>query len=181
MKKRALIYIGVLLLLLAAVTAFRLRPAEPENSVLYERYKDMAGVRVGFVKDFPLNDSSTCDVTIFEALTDEGWENMVDEFDLMLMIDSTSIANNKPQKDFGNVVSCRWTSRFHPKQYGPKVAGTLGDTADAMFVSSYYRWMADFHCVKENQFNELIHYYLVRLSEHRTNSPVVDKSAEAIQ
>ena len=105
MKKRALIYIGVLLLLLAAVTAFRLRPAEPENSVLYERYKDMPGVRVGFVKDFPLNDSSTCDVTIFEALTDEGWENMVDEFDLMLMIDSTSIANNKPQKDFGNIVS----------------------------------------------------------------------------
>lgn len=187
MKKRVLIYIGVLLLLLAAVTAFRMRPAEPENSVLYERYKDMPGVRVGFIQDFPLNDSTTCDVTVFEALTDEGWERMVEEFNLMPLIrvqeimDSVSSANNKPLKDTGNAVLYRKTPRFHPEQYGPEVARALGDTADAVFVSPYYRWMADFHCVKEQQSGEVIGYYLARLSEYRMTSPTGNTAAEATQ
>ena len=71
MKRNAIIYMGILLLLLAAVTVWKMRPAPAEGSELYQRYKDQPGVRVGFIKDFPINDSLTCDVTTFEALTDD--------------------------------------------------------------------------------------------------------------
>ena len=46
MKKHALIYIGVLLLLLTTATAWRMRPEPAEGSELYQRYKDIPGVRV---------------------------------------------------------------------------------------------------------------------------------------
>ena len=79
MKRNAIIFMGILLMLLAAVTAWRMRPEPVEGSELYQRCKDVPGVRVGFIKDFPINDTITCDVTTFEALTDEGWEWMSEE------------------------------------------------------------------------------------------------------
>ena len=92
MKRNAFIYIGILLLLLAVVTAWRMRPEPVEGSELYQRYKDLPGVRVGFIKDFPLNDTLTCDVTTFEALTDEGWQWMLDSLGMQkaYIIDSTA-------------------------------------------------------------------------------------------
>ena len=55
MKKHALIYIGILLLLLITTTAWRMHPEPVEGSELYQRCKDLPGVRVGFIKDFPLD------------------------------------------------------------------------------------------------------------------------------
>lgn len=165
--KRALgIYIGVLLLLMAVVTGFRLRPVEPSTSELYERCKDVPGVRVGFIKDFPLNDSLTCDVTTFEALTDEGWEWMMDSLGLQRtsVLDSIGRSEAWPGEISDNA-SIYWQSkRFHPEvRGGSKV---LGDSVDCNFTSLYYRWMAVFHTTTTEGRSAVIDYYFDYQVDH---------------
>ena len=169
MKKHALIYIGIMLLLLATVTAFRMRPAEPENSVLYERYKDMPGVRVGFVKDFPINDSLTCDVTVFEALTDEGWLLMLDSLCLQKAVaiaaagDSAYRALGKPL-DRSNIIDYWQTKRFHPEVCGG--SNELGDSVDCHVTSLHYRWLTVYHATSDEEISAIISYCIEYQLDH---------------
>ncbi len=133
MKRNVFIYIGILLLLLATVTAWRMRPEPVEGSELYQRYKDLPGVRVGFIKDFPLNDTLTCDVTTFEALTDEGWQWMLDSLGLQ----RTSVLDSIGRSE-------AWP-------------GEISDNCN--FASLYYRWMAVFHTTTTEGRSAVIDYY----------------------
>lgn len=168
MKKRALIYIGVLLLLLAAVTAFRLRSAEPEGSELYQRYKDVPGVRVGFVENFPVSDSTCCDVTVFEALTDEGWEWMLDEFHLHEMfaewkrMDSIAVATDGHKPDPAYSLNLWVSAPNHPEVRGSLLADPRADSNDRVIASRAFRWIAAFHTNNEQQQNGVIHGYMRR-------------------
>lgn len=170
MKKHALIYIGIMLLLLVAVTAFRMRPAEPENSVLYERYKDMPGVRVGFIQDFPINDSLTCDVTTFEALTDEGWQWMLDSLCLQKAVataaarDSFCRAIGEPVRDRSNIIDYWQTKRFHPEVRGG--SNELGDSVDCHITSLHYRWLTVYHATSDEEISAIISYCVDYQLEH---------------
>ena len=127
MRKSIYIYLAVLLLLLAGATAWRQRPAEAEGSELYQRYRDVEGVRVGFVEDFPVSDSTSCDVTTFEALTDEGWEWLLDEFRLHEMVaewermDSIAVATVGHKPDPAYSLNLWVSAPNHPrlKSYSP--------------------------------------------------------------
>lgn len=169
MKKSIYIYLAVLLLLLAGATAWRQRPAEAEGSEFYQRYRDVEGVRVGFVEDFPLNDSLTCDVTTFEALTDEGWQWMLDSLCLQKTVataaafDSVYRAMGMPVWDHNNTNYWQ-TKRFHPEvRGGSKV---LGDSVDCNFASLYYRWMAVFHTTTTEGRSAVIDYYFDYQVDH---------------
>ncbi len=181
MKKRVLIYIGVMLLLLAAVTAFRMRPVEPENSVLYERYKDMPGVRVGFIQDFPINDSLTCDVTTFEALTDEGWQWMLDSLCLQKAVamaaagDSAYRALGKPLRDRSNIIDYWQTKRFHPEVHGSSYE--LGDSVDCHVTSLHYRWLTVYHATSDEEISAIISYCIeYQLDYPMTMMPTKDNT-----
>lgn len=186
MKKRALIYIGVLLLLLAAVTVFRMRPVEPENSVLYERYKDMPGVRVGFVKDFPINDSLTCDVTTVEALTDEGWEWMMEEFNLQRLIDQWNLMDSVyqetgiPSDGLMHSVNFWYSVPDHPEVCGLDNADPEHDPVDCVAMSPYFRWLASFQTHSHEEAHAFIHDFIFRQMSRQTIVPL-PKKAEAIQ
>ena len=82
MKRSRIIFIAALLLLLGGVTAWRLMPRAPGVGDLYSRYEHQPGVRVGFVAGFEVDDSTRCDVTTIEAITDSGWAWMLHEFGL---------------------------------------------------------------------------------------------------
>ena len=170
MKKHALIYIGVLLLLLTTATAFRMRPAEPDNSVLYERYKDLPGVRVGFVKDFPLNDSLTCDVTTFEALTDEGWEWMLDSLgvrstaEMDAFSDSIYLASGMSEEDCANTIDLWQSKRFHPEVQGD--SNMLGNSVDCNLASPHYRWLTVYHATSNEELDAVINFYIKYQVEH---------------
>lgn len=82
MKRSWIIFIVLLLLLLGGVTAWRLQTRAPGVSDLYSRYEHQPGVRVGFVDDFAVDDSTRCDVTTLEAVTDSGWVWMMQELGL---------------------------------------------------------------------------------------------------
>ena len=176
--KRALgIYIGILALLLMAATGWRMRPVEPEGSGLYERCKDVPGVRVGFIQDFPINDSLTCDVTTFEALTDEGWQWMLDSLGLQRtsVLDSIGRSEAWPGEISDNA-SIYWQSkRFHPEvRGGSKV---LGDSVDCNFASLYYRWMAVFHTTTtEGRFAVIDYYFDYQVDHPMTMMPTKDNT-----
>ena len=177
MKRNAFIYIGILLLLLAAVTAWKMRPEPVEGSELYQRCKDLPGVRVGFIKDFPLNDSLTCDVTTFEALTDEGWEWMLDSLGLQRtsVLDSIGRSEAWPEEISDNT-SIYWQSkRFHPEVRG--CSKVLGDSVDCNFTSLYYRWMAVFHTTTTEGRSAVIDYYFDYQVDHpMTMMPTKDNT-----
>ena len=168
MKRNAFIYIGVLLLLLAAVTVWKMRPEPVEGSELYQRYKDHPGMRVGFIKDFPLDDSLACDVTTFEALTDEGWEWMLDSLGLQRtsVLDSIGRSEAWPGEISNNATTFWQSKRFHPEvRGGSKV---LGDSVDCNFASLYYRWMAVFHTTTTEGRSAVIDYYF----DYQVNHPM---------
>lgn len=166
MTKSVSIYLAVLLLLLAGATAWRQRPAEAEGSELYQRYRDVEGVRVGFVEDFPVSDSTSCDVTVFEALTDEGWQWMLDSLGLQRtsVLDSIGCSEAWPGEISDNA-SIYWQSkRFHPEvRGGSKV---LGDSVDCNFTSLYYRWMAVFHTTTTEGRSAVTDYYFEYQVDH---------------
>ena len=170
MKKHALIYIGVLLLLLAAVTAFRMRPAEPEGSELYERCKDVPGVRVGFIKDYPVNDSVTCDVTTVEALTDEGWEWMLDSLGVRSMaemdafFDSIYLASGMSEEDCANTIDLWQSKRFHPEVQGD--SNMLGNSVDCNLASPHYRWLTVYHATSDEELDAVINFHIKYQMEH---------------
>lgn len=170
MKKHALIYIGVLLLLLTTATAWRMRPEPAEGSDLYQRCKDMPGVRVGFIQDFPLNDSTTCDVTTFEALTDEGWEWMLDSLGVRSMAEmdaffnSISLASGMSEEDCANTIELWQSMRFHPEVHGD--SNMLGNSVDCNLASPHYRWLTVYHATSDEELDAVINFHIKYQMEH---------------
>lgn len=162
MTKRALIYIGVLLLLLAVVTTWRMRPEPAEGSELYQRYKDMPGVRVGFVKDFPLNDTLTCDVTTFEALTDEGWEWMQREIvnekradDSVYLKLGLEAISAKPSD-----VMFHQAPHNRPHDWREVARMPKDERRDVVMISMYFRWVAIYQTATKKERDVVTGYYL---------------------
>lgn len=81
MKRIAIITLALLVVAIGGISVWRLTGPHGVSEV-YSRYADIDGVRVGFIKDYPFDDSTAVDVTTIEALDPEGWTWMQDEFDL---------------------------------------------------------------------------------------------------
>lgn len=64
-------------------------------SDLYHRYANQPGVRVGYIEDFPFDDSTAVDVTTVEALDSTGWAWMLDEFDMEDLASSNTIVTRQ--------------------------------------------------------------------------------------
>ncbi len=81
MKRLLKITLLLTALALAALAVWRLTGPHGVGE-LYKRYSGQEGVRVGFVKNYPFDDSTKVDVTTVEALDTAGWSWMQAEFDL---------------------------------------------------------------------------------------------------
>lgn len=185
MKRKLYIYIAILMLLLTAVSMWRLRPSMPEGSVMYQRYRHMEGVRVGYIEDFPLNDSISCDVTTFEALTDEGWEQMKEALNLQYTIDQKSWADSvlaaegMPIENHDDEIDFWKTVRFHPELVGDKFPKGL-DSVDCYACSFYYRWVSIYHCENKKQRRTVFSAHLAQIDAHQENTPITGSSKESL-
>ena len=65
----------------AAVLVPRLLPLGDEGS-LYRRYRNMPGIEATYLKDFPIDDTLTVDVTTLRATDDEGWDTLCVDFEV---------------------------------------------------------------------------------------------------
>ena len=51
-------------------------------SPVYRHYAQVSGIEASFVKDFPLNDTVSIDVTLLHATTDPAWQRLKHDFGL---------------------------------------------------------------------------------------------------
>ena len=49
-------------------------------SPVYRHYAQVSGIEASFVKDFPLNDTVSIDVTLLQATTGPAWQRLKDDF-----------------------------------------------------------------------------------------------------
>lgn len=86
MKPRHYIALALTLVGVALVVAMLLlpRPLPPDEcSDIYRQYKDTPGIKASFIKDYPINDTTTIDVTTLEASSDAGWESLKKTFNII--------------------------------------------------------------------------------------------------
>lgn len=80
MKRRNYIILVIILVGLAASASFFLFPRQlpiGECSEEYRRYRDVEGIDVSFVKELPINDSVSVDVTLFQARDSAIWADLI--------------------------------------------------------------------------------------------------------
>lgn len=83
MKPRHYIALALTLVGVALVVAMLLlpRPLPPDEcSDIYRQYKDTPGIKASFIKDYPLDDTTTIDVTSFTALDTASWRWLREQF-----------------------------------------------------------------------------------------------------
>ena len=88
MKRRLLITLFLLIVVPLTVGFVRMHPRalEPwECSELYQRYADSPDIRATYVKNYRVNDTLTLNATLLEALTDTGWAELTNVFNISIM------------------------------------------------------------------------------------------------
>lgn len=80
MKPRHYIALALTLVGVALVVAMLLlpRPLLPDEcSDVYRQYKDTPGIKASFIKDYPINDTTTIDVTMLQAQDSATWSELI--------------------------------------------------------------------------------------------------------
>lgn len=83
MKKRHYITLAIVLLGLAASASCFLFPRQlplEECSAELQHYHGVEGIRASFIKDFPINDTLSVDVTTLQATDSASWETLKNDF-----------------------------------------------------------------------------------------------------
>ena len=82
MKRWIVIVVGLATAALGGAALWNIcshRVVKSELSEVYNRYKDRSDLRVAFVKDYRIDDSTTVDVTTLTAKDSAGWESLMRE------------------------------------------------------------------------------------------------------
>ena len=82
MKRWIVIVVGLATAALGGAALWNIcshRVVKSELSEVYNRYKDRSDLRVAFVKDYRVDDSTTVDVTTLTAKDSAGWDNLMRE------------------------------------------------------------------------------------------------------
>jgi hypothetical protein len=82
MKRWIVIVVGLATAALGGAALWNIcshRVVKSELSEVYNRYKDRSDLRVAFVKDYRIDDSTAVDVTTLTAYDSASWENLLRE------------------------------------------------------------------------------------------------------
>ncbi len=89
MKRWIVIVVGLATAALGGAALWNIcshRVVKSELSEVYNRYKDRDDLRVAFVKDYRIDDSTTVDVTTLTAKDSASWENLLREMNYPEML-----------------------------------------------------------------------------------------------
>lgn len=87
MIRRLKITLLVVLCSLAGAAAYIVWPRTvpfSECSELYQRYADNEHVAASFVRNYRVNDTLTLDVTLLQATDSAGWQQMLEDFEIII-------------------------------------------------------------------------------------------------
>lgn len=143
--------ITLLLLLATSVVA---------QTDLYQRYASRTDIRVASVTNFTLDTGITADVTLLEAVDDEGWAWMCNEFGLSL-----PTAEQQQQMAAGwDVVMFAQRNKQDPTQPAPVVNEKI-DLSNACYVGVSYmsRTLYVFCCSTDRQSDVVVNYLIEKM------------------
>lgn len=156
MNAKVLSYLnGLLLVLLLAVTA---DAAAQED--LYKRYANRTDIRVASVTNFELDSAITADVTLLEAVDDEGWEWMCKEFSLS----QPSPEQQQQMNEGWDVVMFAQRSRQNPA-LPAAVENERIDHSSSCYVGVSYlsRTIYIFCCSTDRQSDVVVNYLIEKM------------------
>ena len=127
---------------------------------LYNRYASRTDVRVASVTNFTLDTGITADVTLLEAIDDQGWQWICSEFGL-----AQPTQEQKKQMDEGwDVVMFTQRNRQNPALPAPVVNEQI-DHINSCYVGVSYlsRTLYIFCCNTERQSDVVIDYLIEKM------------------
>jgi len=105
-------------------------------SSVYVKYHGTDGLKVAFVKDFPLNDTVSVDVTLLQATTDSAWQVLREDFGVKQLNDTVERINGSKATSY----------RYAPKKdYSLPMDTTCHANNDLLFLSRYEQTIGVFH------------------------------------
>lgn len=151
-------------LLLAAAVLLASGAAAQED--LYKRYANRTDIRVASVTNFELDSTITADVTLLEAVDEEGWQWMCKEFSL-----AQPTKEQQQQMDEGwDVVMFAQRSRLNPAQPAA-VKNEQIDHRNSCYLGVSYlsRTIYIFCCTTDRQSDVVVNYLIekMRKSMHK--------------
>ena len=116
MKNWKLKFLVVSVACVLAVVAVKYLPAllcGGGESEVYHRYEHRDDLKVGFVKDYRIDDSTTVDVTTLTAKDSAGWEALLRE---MNVNELTIVKQRKTVEEGNAIVSEYYCAKNHPEK-----------------------------------------------------------------
>lgn len=137
---------------------------------LYNQYASRTDIRVASVTNFTLDTGITADVTLLEAVDDEGWKWLCEEFNL-----ATLSPEQQKQMDEGwDVAFFTQRNRKDPTQPTPVVDNQI-DLSNTCYLGVSYlaRTLYIFCCSTDRQSDVIVNYLIekMRHSLQRNNKP----------
>ena len=143
------------LLLLASLTA----AAQTE---LYQRYAKQSGIKVASVSGFQLDSTSRMDVTVVEAIDDDGWRWMKNEFQIGELADGQT----ESLREGNDVVLFARRSRSNPGANAPVVDERIDAPSSCYMGISYLQRAVYIFCADSEEQNDAIVSLLVKKIMH---------------
>ena len=127
---------------------------------LYKRYASRTDIRVASVTNFTLDTGITADVTLLEAIDDQGWAWLCSEFNLAPLT-----PQQQQQMDQGwDVAMFTQRNRHDPTQPAPVVDEQI-DQAQSCYVGVSYltRTLYVFCCSTDRQSDVVVNYLIEKM------------------
>ena len=143
------------LILLLTVICSMLSMAQTD---LYKRYADRTDIRVASVTNFTLDSGITADVTLLEAVDDEGWQWLCSTFSLA----TPTVEQQQQLNDGWDVAMFTQRSRHDPTKPAPVIDEHI-DQGNSCYIGVSYltRTLYIFCCSTEKQ-SDVVIAYLIR-------------------
>lgn len=129
---------------------------------LYNRYASRTDIRVASVTNFTLDTGITADVTLLEAIDDEGWNWLCREFSL-----ATLSPEQQKQMDEGwDVAFFTQRNRHDPTQPAPVVNEQIDQTNTCYVGVSYLSRTLYIFCCNTDRQSDVVVNYLIEKMRH---------------
>lgn len=141
---------------------FSLLASPAAQTELYNRYAQQEGVKVASVAGFAIDSVSRVDVTVIEALDDNGWNWMKQEF----YIGDLAPEQQQGLREGSDVVLFARRSRANPGENAPVVGETIDIAASCYIGISYLQRTVYIFCADSEAQSDAIATLLVKKIMH---------------
>lgn len=159
MKRRWTITLLVILLAAAGVGLFKYWPRtidDDQCSALYRNYLHSPGIQSTYIKGKRLNDTLRIDITLLQATTPQGWEQLQKDFNITQPDSATTALLDQGNPD---LILSILNDDSQPEADTPRT-----DTVNIMAASRSLQCISIFHACNPQQIDAIVDNHIDQLS-----------------